>query len=269
MCHTAVDRAADKPHKQFGLIFSHKNHVGEDRANGECGTCHESLPEIDQPAKKPAMETCFQCHPQSDMTVGKCAMCHTDLKRYPLKPLADFSHEGGWLERHPGLARSAPQNCATCHEKTYCATCHTAATAPLLPERLMPEKPGREFIHRADFVSRHMIEQAADPASCRRCHGTGFCEDCHRRQSRTPDAANPRDPHPKGWAFPGSAQFHGTAARQDISSCSVCHDQGAASNCVTCHKSGGIGGNPHPKSWIGHHDRKEIAGNGMCLFCHP
>jgi hypothetical protein len=77
-----------------------------------------------------------------------------------------------------------------------------------------------------------------------------------------------RSPHPPGFSFPGSPDFHGPAARRDIASCASCHDQGAASNCVSCHRVGGIGGNPHPASWLARHDAREIAGNGMCLACH-
>jgi hypothetical protein len=58
------------------------------------------------------------------------------------------------------------------------------------------------------------------------------------------------------------------AARRDISSCAACHDQGPSSNCITCHRVGGTGGNPHPIGWMQHHDQQEIHRNTMCLYCH-
>jgi hypothetical protein len=131
-----------------------------------------------------------------------------------------------------------------------------------------PDRVDRDFIHRNDFLSRHAVEAAADPPLCRRCHGTSFCESCHEGQGLTPGAARPRNPHPAGWALPGSAQFHGTEARRDIAACASCHDQGAASICVDCHKVGGIGGDPHPAGFAARHPREEIAQNGMCAACH-
>jgi hypothetical protein len=263
-CHSNPDRAGDKEKRIETLRIPHATH-GE---NGvECDKCHEQLPEIDRPAPNPKMETCMECHDES-YKVGGCSKCHVDLKKYGLKPVADFSHEGGWLDRHPAAARSAPQNCAQCHEHTFCAACHAAATAPALPSTLMPERVDREFIHRGDWRSRHMIEAEADPASCRRCHGVQYCTSCHQQKNLTPGAATPHDPHPVGWSYPGSPQFHGPAARNDIASCAACHDQGGASNCVKCHKVGGIGGNPHPAGWTSKHDKAQATTNGMCRYCH-
>ena len=51
--------------------------------------------------------------------------------------------------------------------------------------------------------------------------------------------------------------------------CAPCHDQGAASVCVTCHRVGGSGGTPHPPGWSDAHPRADISRNGMCLICHP
>jgi hypothetical protein len=123
-------------------------------------------------------------------------------------------------------------------------------------------------MHRGDFLGRHSVEVAADPASCRRCHGQSFCDSCHQAEGLTAQAKNPRDPHPAGWSIPGSRDFHGPAARRDIASCAACHDQGARSNCVDCHRVGGIGGNPHPPGFTQRHDRAEIRRTGMCLYCH-
>ena len=52
-------------------------------------------------------------------------------------------------------------------------------------------------------------------------------------------------------------------------SCAGCHDQGASSTCVQCHRVGGVGGNPHPVSWLARHRRAELSTNPMCLACHP
>jgi hypothetical protein len=41
-----------------------------------------------------------------------------------------------------------------------------------------------------------------------------------------------------------------------------------ASNCVQCHRVGGVGGNPHPMGWTARHGTEEIDRSTMCLFCH-
>jgi hypothetical protein len=123
----------------------------------------------------------------------------------------------------------------------------------------------RAFIHRDDFLSRHPLEARADEASCARCHGNDFCSSCHQKNGLTPGAANGVNPHPSGF---GLGPAHGAAARRDINSCAACHDQGAASNCVSCHRVGGVGGDPHPPSFSARHPREEISRNAMCQTCH-
>jgi hypothetical protein len=126
----------------------------------------------------------------------------------------------------------------------------------------------RRWIHPGTYVAAHVLDARASPDSCNRCHGTQFCESCHTLQGLTSAAANPRSPHPPGFASPGGSEFHGDAARRDIVSCAACHDQGAASVCVDCHRVGGTGGNPHPSSFLSGRTMDEARENGMCLVCH-
>ncbi|MFL5426132.1 MAG: hypothetical protein ACJ783_13945, partial [Myxococcales bacterium] len=87
--------------------------------------------------------------------------------------------------------------------------------------------------------------------------------------SRVSAANSTVNPHPSGWAIPGTGTaFHGDAARRDILNCASCHDQGAQSICVTCHRSGGPGGNPHPSGFLSRHNLSEAATDGRCAICH-
>jgi hypothetical protein len=216
----------------------------------------------------PKMASCLQCHEHAArFDEGRCAECHVDLARYPLEPLSTFSHQGDWIRQHGASARADTEACARCHEQTFCADCH-AKTVAVKVEIKFPEQVLARFIHRNDFIGRHQVEARAEPATCRRCHGSSFCEGCHQAQNLTPFGTSPRNPHPPGWTFPGSASFHGTEARRDIASCAACHDQGARSICVDCHRVGGVGGDPHPPGWGQTHGRGEIGRNGMCLVCH-
>jgi hypothetical protein len=267
-CHSDVTKA--QPWPAIAEPTLHMGHAGHiDRVKERCETCHKTLPNPTRAvAAAPPMSACLGCHEhQRDYDEGRCNLCHVDLTRSPLKPLSDFSHQGNFVRAHAGPARAAGASCAQCHDQTFCSDCHQKTVATKIEDKLF-ERVERDFIHRNDFLGRHSVEAAADAPLCRRCHGSSFCEDCHRQQNLAGAGTNLRDPHPPGWSWPGSAQFHGVAARRDISQCAACHDQGARSICVDCHKVGGIGGDPHPAGWSARHGRDEISRNGMCLSCH-
>jgi hypothetical protein len=262
-----VRRAAAWPAHEPSLQMSHAEHI--ERTKEKCTVCHTKLPDpVRTASMKPTMASCLGCHEhRAEYDEGRCRRCHSDLKSFPTVPVSLFSHRGDFVHEHARPARAAGATCAECHEQTFCSDCH-AKTVATRVEVKWPERVEAYFIHRNDYLGRHSVEAQSDPASCRRCHGSSFCESCHRAQNLTPDATNARDPHPAGWSFPGSASFHGTAARRDIVSCASCHDQGARSICVDCHKVGGIGGNPHPASWQSRHNHEEIGRNNMCTVCH-
>jgi hypothetical protein len=210
-CHTDVARATAWAKPEPTLKMSHKSHI--ELTKEDCRRCHNQLPEpFAEIAHVPAMATCTSCHEHArEYAAARCITCHPSLARFPLRPVTDFSHQGDFLHGHATSARSSAEACAQCHDQTYCAECH-ARTVSNPIEVKYPERVLAQFIHRADFVGRHSIEATADPMACRRCHGTSFCDSCHQAEGLTPAAANPRDPHPRGWSFPGSADFHGDAA---------------------------------------------------------
>ncbi len=267
-CHD-TDPKIDVPARDAAprFKFSHSDHLAE--VDNDCKRCHEQLPEKgDKEPKRPPMAACTSCHNHGqDFAAGRCSPCHVDLKGY--KPETAFSHQGDWGRAHGALAKPSADACASCHDQTYCAECHAAATTPARASIVYPERVERSFIHRGDYVSRHMVDAGVTPASCRRCHGTAFCDACHTQQNIKEGAAGTRNPHPSGWAVRGGgAQFHGDAARRDVSSCAGCHDHGAASLCVGCHRVGGIGGNPHPSSFISKHQGEDRTKNAVCTVCH-
>jgi Cytochrome c7 and related cytochrome c len=259
---------------EYQITFNHADHLGRIKDKNACAVCHkpENRPEPG-PARDwtPPMQACTACHyHQQEVAEARCQPCHVSLRRFPLKPieaLAGFSHQGNFVREHKNLAMNSAATCAQCHDQTYCANCHANATVPVRPEIRFPENVEANFIHRSDFVSRHFVEAAADPASCRKCHGSFFCESCHQEQgvARKSLTVDPRAPHPPGWT---AREAHGRAARLNIVSCAGCHDQGAASICVTCHRPGGIGGSPHPPGFTSQHKLTDIRNNSMCRVCH-
>ncbi len=254
------------------ITCSHADHLP--KVNGKCDGCHKVLSEPAQKASTtPAMAACTSCHYHAEeFAQARCQPCHVDLKSYPIKPVSAFAHVGNFLKDHGQYARTSAATCAQCHDQTYCAQCHATETRPAKPSIIFPEKVQSDFIHRGDYVSRHQIEAQADPASCRRCHGSGFCQSCHEDQrlssGKNLGASGTRNPHPQGWASPGSGQFHGPAARNNVVACAACHDQGAASICTACHRVGGIGGNPHPPGYTTQHPKADIATTPRCRICH-
>ena len=255
----------------FRLRFDHAAHLP--RVKGNCKLCHVPPEKGDTAVKVPPMATCTGCHQhQQDFDTARCIPCHVDLKGY--KPEGTFKHAGEWLRQHAALARPSGETCAACHDQTYCAECHSPTTTPSRPSIVYPERVDRTFIHRGDYVGRHMIEAGAAPASCRRCHGSAFCEDCHTQQGLTKFAEAFRRPasHDQpNWAIAsGGKPAHAPAARRDIVSCAGCHDQGAQATCVGCHQVGGVAGNvaPHPKKFLSAHDAEDRKHNSMCAACH-
>ena len=263
-CHTNPDKPAAVATRVSELKMNHAEHL--ERTKEDCDVCHKVLPEpVRTQAMAPTMAGCLGCHEHAQQYAqGKCEVCHKDLTKYQLKPLADFSHRGDYLKEHRVDARAAPATCANCHEQTFCSGCH-AKTEAVRVDVVLPERVDRSFIHRNDFFSRHSVEARADEASCLRCHGIDSCTSCHAKSGFNPGNTATLDPHPVGF---GEGIVHGPAARRDIVSCAACHDQGAASNCVSCHRVGGVGGNPHPPSWMVRHRKEEIGRNAMCQVCH-
>ncbi len=262
--------------RAFDVRMDHAAHLAKPGVT--CVTCHKALPEAGQvqPAAVP-MDACTACHNhQADFEAGRCTPCHVDLKKYE-KPVAAFQHTGDFLKLHGALARPTAESCAACHDQTFCADCHSGATAPARQAVLFPEEVQRDFIHRGDFQSRHMVEAGANPASCRKCHGSNFCDSCHTQRNLTQSSGvQPRNPHPAGWGIVGSGDFHGPAARKNIVLCAGCHDNGGDAICVLCHKVGGRASDPvarpngpHPASFVSKHKGDDKSKRAVCMACHP
>jgi len=252
----------------FRFTFDHSKHLP--LVKNDCQACHKKLVDKnDAQAPVPPMAACTACHKhQADYAEARCTPCHRDLKGY--KPETNYAHGGDWLRLHGQFAKPTAESCAQCHDQTYCAPCHSAQTAAARPSVIFPEEVQRSFIHRGDYVSRHVIEAQSSPASCTRCHGSPFCDSCHIQNGVSASlGASARNPHPSSFF-----QTHGQAARRDISSCAGCHDQGAKSLCVTCHATAipgtaaGSPNGPHPASFISAHKGEDKTKNKMCLACH-
>lgn len=270
-CHIGTDRDIQLTRSSRKLNFSHVAHAARDKQG--CKGCHRGAATAKTPGVKlvPDHASCVsRCHKQ-DVQQQRCMKCHQDLLRQRLSPVAKMGHQGNWLKRHGKYSRDASR-CATCHDQTYCGECHGRTAAMPLAIRF-PERVDSRYIHRGDWLGRHGVKAAADSTTCRKCHGSNHCRSCHQQNGKArPLAAGAtsqtRSPHGTSWMTPGAAGFHGRRARRDISHCASCHDRGAASNCVGCHKVGGTGGSPHPRSFRWANKGEECRNNSMCVTCH-
>lgn len=267
MCHTAAARALPRPSRPARLAFDHVRHL--ERTKEECTGCHRQLHEPGRDAPLSAGHAaCQGCHAhERQLADARCGACHTDLTRYGLQPLTEVSHQGDFLRRHARSARAADASCALCHQQSFCLDCHGTTAAASL-SLVLPDRPDRAFVHRGDFLSRHPLKARADPASCRKCHSSSSCAQCHQAAHVSPAAANPRNLHPPGWVEAMGGGLHGAAVRQDAARCAACHDQGEQSNCVRCHKVGAPGGDPHPPGYGARHTLREASTQAMCRTCH-
>lgn len=265
-CHSAPELAKAWEKKAFTIKIDHVAHL--ERTEEDCKVCHKTLPEPGaREGMAPPMSTCLGCHQHRQAyEEGRCDQCHESLRKYPLAPVAEFAHAGDFVRRHGTVARVAADSCADCHDQNFCAECH-ATTSPVKIERLAPERVERNFIHRGDWLSRHPLESTLDSATCERCHATSYCQECHAQTAVGPGGGSARNPHPPNYSYPGPTS-HAQDARRDIATCAACHEQGAQTNCLSCHRSGGVGGSPHPAGWSSQHPATDIATNGMCTMCH-
>lgn len=261
----AIRPAVATPPQGKRILFSHSKHLELSDIKGQCVNCHAGAVGFQSgPPLFPPMSTCLNCHRHREQfEKGECLGCHTMSDLRALKPTSFMPHDAAWVRRHGSEARANEKGCVQCHAQTQCDACHDA-TRRLGPAQEAPEKIERNLVHRFDFLSRHPLEARSQPASCSSCHARTECDACHSSRGVSPSVRGAQSPHPPGWASGLISNSHGQAARRDIASCAACHDQGAASNCVSCHKVGGMGGTPHPVGWRS----AEPMASPSCAPCH-
>lgn len=268
-CHIGSDRKVRLTREDRGLRFSHALHQ-----KVACKRCHAAALEATTPGtiELAGHPTCDPCHREARDKLN-CTLCHRDLTRQDLRPIGALAHSGNFVRRHGQLAQDTAR-CASCHDQTFCSDCHARTQAPgMTPSIRFPERVDAGFIHRGDFIARHAAAARAEPMQCRQCHGARHCTSCHELQGLSVTSApqsrlRAREAHGPDIMIPGAPGFHGRLARRDASRCAACHDRGAQSNCVNCHKVGQLGGNPHPTGFRWADKQAECTRNPMCLVCH-
>ena len=271
-CHaptTPPFEAASASAETIGLgraiRFSHSQHLTLSAIGGQCVTCHSGVATDGVAGHRfPSKPACMPCH-NDELYGDKCSMCHGSADLSRMIPSSFLRHDEAFARNHGLSATQHAKVCSQCHAQAYCTGCHDTSQTLAIEVR-RPDAIERNFVHRADYVTRHAIEANADSARCLRCHEVQTCNSCHVQRGVSANRIGSTNPHPIGWLGPdtGSATFHGKAARRDIVACAACHDQGPATNCIQCHKVGGTGGKPHPSGW----SSSRSQGSAMCRYCH-
>jgi hypothetical protein len=190
--------------------------------------------------------------------LGECQDCHSGSG-------VMSNHGAFYMKEHRLLAQRAGNNCADCHQQSFCLDCHKGGgIEPDLTRSLSRRGEYMPRSHRSDFISIHSIKAADNPQNCYRCHESRFCSDCH---TKTKKGSMNIKSHRKA----GNTQIydwnadHAAEARRNLQSCESCHPE--ADVCVRCHFSGGV--NPHPKNWSKIKQRyKDTKNARTCKKCH-
>lgn len=179
---------------------------------------------------------CSACHEQDF-----CLECHTDAGT--ADEFGKFGnnmvnvHRSDFRVTHPIAARTNPQLCASCHEKSFCVKCH--------------EEFDRDDLagvsHRRGWSD---LKVAGTPHSS---FTEDQCQTCH------PNSVLPAHE----WA-----EGHAREARKNLATCQACHPEGEV--CLKCHSARtGLMVNPHPDDWNDMKGRIESASGGKtCRRCH-
>ncbi len=277
ICHVSLVRAARLTREDIADFPEPPSHEDPDfvRGSGHGAAAKEGTP---------VAVSCAVCHARDF-----CVTCHVDapeqvlIQALPSDPRATAiavrlepppSHaDESFLERHGGVVRRSPVDCATCHAQGSCLTCHVGK--PRVARTMHGAEPGRgagalvqrerPSWHGENFADVHGQRAAADPATCAGCHVRVDCLECHRQ-----DAARGAGYHP-----PGFLARHPAATYGRETSCSDCHNVGGF--CASCHAGAGLRAAAGPLR-SGYHDASRffIAGHGgaarqsleTCVSCH-
>lgn len=204
--------------------------------------------------------TCANCHARTS-----CQACHRGggpavLASLPMprpggpvgvtvEQVEPVGHTADFVFNHAAAAATGAPDCAACHTERQCVDCHDGSA--------------KADFHPVNFVALHGAEAFANDSECAACHSReSFCRDCHMGLGL---AAGDRT---TGGAFhdaqPDWLLAHGLPARQDLESCTTCHQQ---RSCLRCHSARqGFRVSPHGPDF----DPGAVAGKSTmsCAVCH-
>ena len=200
--------------------------TGRQAIASSCATCH-------------SRNLCLSCHvnaPDSPV-ISALALDDRAPQYRGSQPIPDSHRTPDFLRTHGRDARKGTLNCAACHARESCATCHVGVP-PREVSALAPAGDGRAagvhlirkppLTHTNDFRSKHGPLAASRPATCETCHERSMCLECHR-----PSGSRQSTYHPAGFL-----SRHPSSAYAREASCADCHNP--AQFCQSCHQKAGL-----------------------------
>lgn len=273
-CHLPVTEAVDLSAAQVAdfprpawhgvedFLWVHGERARSDEA--DCAVCH-------------ARESCERCHlaPEDVPAIASlgsdpriAALVRDEPGEWPEPP----SHESEeWTFAHPDDAREDIAECASCHTRQSCETCHgenRPAVASALPDA-RPDGPQGVRVtqvmpvgHEETFFDRHGTAAAIGVPDCAACHAEKECVSCH-------DGVERPSFHPLDFVV-----RHGAEAFATRTECSACHAREAF--CRDCHTGVGIAASGRSDAafhdaqpdWLLAHGQAARQDLESCVACH-
>ncbi len=272
-----------------------------------CSACHTPTGAQRMSVQHAVVAQCLSCHGVAgshvDVDRNACATCHlrlTDAPSLTREAIAQFpkpqSHHapdfllGGHGKAAAGSggvnASAISANCATCHSRNMCVTCHVNAPelAPIRalalddrPPLYSAPQPTPASHASADFLRVHGRDARRSDATCASCHARETCTTCHvgvppqavaslpqRGPGRATGAQLTRKPpasHTREFR-----EGHGPQANARPAACETCHQR---STCLTCHKPDGSRQTGyHPQNFLTRHPSSAYSRSANCSDCH-
>ncbi|HEY6077201.1 MAG TPA: cytochrome c3 family protein, partial [Polyangiaceae bacterium] len=187
------------PPRPYGEIsIDHDKHLAMPGINGQCVPCHGGVLKTNE-STLPPMSKCFTCHEHKQQwDKGECTQCHGQRDLMRTFPQTFMRHDADFARHHGSMATQQGQLCLACHSESTCQSCHDGSQNMTIEAR-KPERLESQQVHRGDFMVRHALEAASQPARCLTCHTPQTCDSCHAARGVSGGLSNGRNPHPPGW----------------------------------------------------------------------
>lgn len=299
------------------LTFTHRLHDRAVSAKNpadsvlvrNCSACHVPGDTLRMTVQRAVVGQCLECHglPAShvDNAGTTCATCHTrltdatgltraDIADFP-KPAShhaeDFALGGHGRGATVRGVTSGPAaiaaNCATCHARNLCVSCHVNAreVPPIRALATDARVPARHRTVPAPashtspvFLRTHGNDAKQANATCATCHARESCTTCH--VNAVPKSANRlantdtvgravgavltrTPPANHTTAF---RERHAADAGARPQSCATCHQR---SMCLQCHRpENGAKNRYHPQNFLTRHPSSAYTREANCSDCH-
>jgi|GEM_PF-1058108 len=210
-CHRSVVNRTTQG--SSGVRMSHREPLQEGYL---CSHCHIKDAHPSSGLNKGFFEMleCLKCH-NGVKAKNECNHCHVNTG-YRVK---QNNYSTVYKQIHKDFASHGKNplgSCSSCHDMSYCATCHVMITRYRV---LLP--------HPQDWIGLHSYSTDRDNVrACYACHEKKFCFDCHGVEM----------PHPQNYV-----RFHIDDARQaEVQKCSRCHTKESCDFCHTNHRHPGV-----------------------------